>query len=164
MNLLTLCDYANEIGDNRVNVDDALFDVACELGFKYLDALFELKNTPDNLTYWRQEVLSVLYDKIDKLFTNDDQRILLYKLTNAWLKAEIENNEHRPYNNELETLYDYNHRLIDSISDADIKTELIANGNCTPNMKDADYLHSHEKKDEQYSYILLKTRKRLPEF
>ena len=67
MNLLTLCDYANEIGDNRVNVDDALFDVACELGFKYLDALFELKNTPDNLTYWRQEVLSVLYDKIDKL-------------------------------------------------------------------------------------------------
>lgn len=74
MNLLTLCDYANEIGDNRVNVDDALFDVACELGFKYLDALFELKNTPDNLTYWRQEVLSVLYDKIDKLFTNDDQR------------------------------------------------------------------------------------------
>ena len=154
MNLLTLCDYANEIGDNRVNADDALFDVACELGFKYLDALFELKNTPDNLTYWRQEVLSVLYDKIDKLFTNDDQRILLYKLTNAWLKAEIENNEHRPYNNELETLYDYNHRLIDSISDADIKTELIANGNCTPNMKDADYLHSHEKKDEQYSYIL----------
>ena len=63
------------------------------------------------------------------------------------MKAEIENNEHRPYNNELETLYDYNHRLIDSISDADIKTELIANGNCTPNMKDADYLHSHEKKD-----------------
>lgn len=154
MNLLTLCDYANEIGDNQVNADDALFDVACELGFKYLDALFELKNTPDNLTYWRQEVLSVLYDKIDKLFTNDDQRILLYKLTNAWLKAEIENNEHLPYNNELETLYDYNHRLIDSISDADIKTELIANGNCTPNMKDADYLHSHEKKDEQYSYIL----------
>ena len=154
MDLLTICDYANEIGDNRVNVYVILFDVASELGFKYLDALFELKNTPEDLTYWRQRVLSALYDKIDKIFTNDGQRILLYELTNAWIKPEIEKNEHRPYNNELETLYDYNHRLIDSISDADIKNELIANGNCTPNMNDADYLYSHEKKDEQYSYIL----------
>lgn len=154
MDLLTLCDYANEIGDNRINVYDVLFNVASELGFKYLDALFELKNTPEDLTYWRNRVLSALYDKMDKLFTNDAQRILLYELTNAWIKAEIENDEHRPYNDELETLYDYNHRLINSVSDTDIKTKLIANGNFTPNLNDTDYLHSYEKKDEQYSYIL----------
>lgn len=154
MDLLTLCDYANEIGDNRINVYDVLFNVASELGFKYLDALFELKNTPEDLTYWRNRVLSALYDKMDKLFTNDAQRILLYELTNTWIKAEIESNENRPYNNGLETLYDYNHRLIDSVSDTGIKTKLIANGNCTPNLNDTDYLHSYEKKDEQYSYIL----------
>lgn len=154
MDLLTLCDYANEIGDNRINVYDVLFNVASELGFKYLDALFELKNTPEDLPYWRKRVLSTLYDKMDKLFTNDAQRILLYKLTNAWIKAEIESNEHRPYNNGLETLYDYNHRLINTITDTDVRNKLIAKGNCTPQVNDIESLHSHDKNDEQYSHIL----------
>lgn len=154
MELLNLFDYANELGDIRVDVYDVLFDVASELGFNYLDALFELKNTPSDLAYWRQSVLSALYNKMDKLFTNDDQRLLLYRLTNSWMKPEIEKNQHRPYNNELEILYGYNHRLINTISDTEIKNKLIANGNYTPESNDIDPFYSYDKIDEQYSHIL----------
>jgi len=153
MELLNLCDYANELEDNRVNVYDVLFDVASELGFNYLDALFELKNTPSELAYWRQRVLSALYNKMDKLFTNNDQRLLLFRLTNTWMKPEIEKNEHRPYNNELEILYDYNHRLINIISDIDLKSILTANGNCSPKLNTMDSLRTADKNDETYSHI-----------
>ena len=69
-------------------------------GYKYCNALFELKNTPKDLVYWRMKVLDSLYCNID-LISDDSELIALYRLTNSWIKEYIEND--REYNR-LETL------------------------------------------------------------
>lgn len=154
MELLSISDYVNEMGDNRINVYDELFDVANELGYEYLDALFELKNTPDDLVYWRQRLLETLYNKIDKLSSDDSQLFLLYKLTNAWINAEVEQHALRYKNVELETLYDYNKKLIKLISNPNLKEKLLANGNCTPTYNNTDLYQSISNHENKYLYII----------
>ena len=54
---------ADSIGDNRFSseVDRELLEDAVKLGYKYCNALFELKNHPKDLVYWRMKVLDSLY-------------------------------------------------------------------------------------------------------
>lgn len=152
MDLLSISDYANEIGDNCVYVYDELFNVASDLGAKYLDALFEQKNKPKDLIHWRTSLLSALYNKVEKLFTSDDELISLYKLTNAWINAEIEKKTQGF--NELETLYRYNKRIVNLISNSDLKEIITSRGNCTPTkISNGSYPLSHNQHSD-YSHLI----------
>ena len=128
MRLFSVSNSANNIGDNRLSteVDRELFDDAVKLGYKYCNALFELKNMPQDLVYWRMKVIDSLYRNINLL--NDDSELLsLYNITNAWIKDYIE--EDRRYNR-LETLKVYNHTVISRISNPEIREVLMAKGLC----------------------------------
>lgn len=103
---------------------NALLEDAVKLGYKYCNALFELKNTPKDLVYWRMKVLDSLYCNID-LISGDSELLALYKLTNSWIKVNIEND--REYNR-LETLKSYNYEIISRISSPEIREKLMAKG------------------------------------
>lgn len=90
MELLTIYDYANEMGDNRINIEDVLFDDAICLGYEYVDALFEVKNSPEEFLFWRECLITALFRHIDVLFLNDEDLISLYVLVNTWIKYSIE--------------------------------------------------------------------------
>ena len=91
MRLFSVSNMANSIGDNRFSdeVDKILFDDAIKLGYKYLNAFFELKNRPKDLVYWRMKAIDSLYDNID-MIVDDFELLALYNLTNAWIKPKIE--------------------------------------------------------------------------
>lgn len=127
-----LCDYgmkmflvsetASDVGDNRASneVDRILFDEATKLGYKFLNALFEIKNTPKDLVYWRNEVIDSLYKNID-LITEDTELYALYRLTNAWINSKIEKN--KAYGR-LSLLKEYNLEVINRISSPELKEQL----------------------------------------
>ena len=128
MRLLSVSNIADSIGDNRFSseIDRVLLEDAVKLGYKYCNALFESKNTPKDLVYWRMKVLDSLYCNID--FISDDSELLaLYKLTNSWIKEYIEKD--RRYNR-LETLKSYNHTIITRISNLEIREKLMEKGLC----------------------------------
>lgn len=126
--LLEISDSASNIGDNRANteIDIAVTKNAYTLGYAYLNALFELKNKPGDLVYWRMNVLSVLFSNIEKI-ASDNNLKALHRLTNSWINARIEAD--REYG-KLETLKKYNSMIIDRISDEKLREELINYGNC----------------------------------
>lgn len=126
MRLFYVSNLADSIGDNRFSseVDRELLEDAVKLGYKYCNALFELKNTPKDLVYWRMKVLDSLYCNID-LISDDSELIALYRLTNSWIKEYIEND--REYNR-LETLRSYNYEIISRISSSEIREKLMAKG------------------------------------
>lgn len=128
MRLFSVSNLADSIGDNRFSseVDRELLEDAIKLGYKYCNALFELRNAPEDLVYWRMKVLDSLYNSID-LISDDSELLALYKLTNAWIKEYIESD--RQYNR-LETLKRYNHTIISHISSLEIREELMAKGLC----------------------------------
>lgn len=132
MRLLDISDAASRIGDNRTNtsIDKELFKVAVSLGNKYSNALFELKNNPNDFVYWRMSLLSALYESIDKICTDDNELIALYNLTNAWIDARYEAD--RRYGR-IEMLREYNSIVISRVKDPGIKNKMIINGNCEYN-------------------------------
>jgi len=128
MRLFSISESANAIGDNRSSqqVDKELFDDAVKLGYKYCNALFELRNTPQNLVYWRMILIESLYSSID-LINDDFELVSLYNLTNAWIKNHIE--QDRLYNR-LDVLKTYNHTVISRILNPQIRKDLIEKGMC----------------------------------
>ena len=78
MRLFYVSNLADSIGDNRFSseVDRELLEDAVKLGYKYCNALFELKNTPKDLVYWRMKVLDSLYCNIDLI--SDDSELIAY--------------------------------------------------------------------------------------
>lgn len=70
------------------------------------------------------KVLDSLYCNID-LISGDSELLALYKLTNSWIKVNIEND--REYNR-LETLKSYNYEIISRISSHEIREKLMAKG------------------------------------
>ena len=126
MRLFSVSNLADSIGDNRFSseVDRELLEDAVKLGYEYCNALFELKNTPKDLVYWRMKVLDSLYCNID-LISDDSELIALYRLTNSWIKEYIEND--REYNR-LETLRSYNYEIISRISSSEIREKFMAEG------------------------------------
>lgn len=153
MELLTISDYASEMGDNRINIEDILFEDAINLGFKYVDALYEIKNSPGEFMFWRECLISALFGHIEDLFQNNEQLINLYNLVNTWIKFPIEHHS-IPYRNNVEALNRYNEIIIKQITDESIKAQLIALGNCTPSKKDTFEYGTYNSRETQYAELL----------
>ncbi len=128
MQLLTISDAASAIGDNRISTDIVreLFDVAATLGIKYVNALFELKNRPGDLNYWRDTLLMTFYRKIDYI-NNNEELMALYHLTNAWINAYFES--FRQYGR-MDMLRKYNSIILGKITDTEMRKEIEQAGNC----------------------------------
>lgn len=128
MQLLSISDAASDIGDNRIStdIDRELFEVAVTLGIKYANALFELKNTPGSLNYWRDMLLTTFYRKIDFISSNEEL-MALYRLTNAWINAHFES--FREYGR-IGTLKEYNSIILNRLTDDVMKNEIEQAGNC----------------------------------
>lgn len=155
MELLTISDLASDMGDNRssTSVDEALFELAILLGANYSDALFELKNKPEYLVYWRNCLLKAYYSHLNDLSFNDDQLCALYMLTNAWINVKIENSISIGKGLQ-ETLNHYNHQIIELIQDQTLKEKLISLGNCYINSAQYDCSKYHVGIEEEYSGII----------
>lgn len=126
LRLFQISELANSIGDNRAfnEVNKTIFNDAMQLGYTYLNAFFEIKNTPQDLVYWRMLVIDSLFANIDRINT-DDELLALYRLTNAWIKPYIE--ENRPYGR-MDSLKEYNAIIIERISDLNLQEKLKKNG------------------------------------
>lgn len=153
MELLTIYDYANEMGDNRINIEDVLFDDAICLGYEYVDALFEVKNSPEEFLFWRECLITALFRHIDVLFLNDEDLISLYVLVNTWIKYSIEQYSTR-YGNKIETLNRYNSIIINKLKNESTKNELAALGNCNPSKIDTSEYSIYDRCETKYSDLL----------
>lgn len=133
MKLLTISDAARSIGDNRMRgeIEDVVFETAANLGIKYIAALFELKNNPNDFYNWRNCFLDVYYKKLLSEDFSDDELLALYNLVNAWISEEIESSI-RHGGNQLEHLYHYNYRIIEKIKNEELQKTLISNGKSSP--------------------------------
>lgn len=133
MKLLTVSDKACSIGDNRMAgaVDSAVFDTAVELGVKYVSALFELKNTPEDFYNWRNCLLSSYYKKISDGTLPDSELVSLYNIVNAWINEDIENTAKRGHN-QLEHLHHYNYKIIECVKNEKLRQKLMSYGKHSP--------------------------------
>ena len=123
MYLLTVSNAASEIGDNRISsmIDREIFVTAVDLGVKYVDALFEFKNTPDHFYYWRKCLIEVYYEKIQELDMNDEELRSLYLLINAWINSTIESFRKRDFGY-LTYLKNFNYKIISLFKEPGIKS------------------------------------------
>lgn len=153
MDLLTISDYANKMGDNRIHIEDELFDVAIKLGYKYVDALFEIKNYPEEFLFWRKTLISALFRHAESLFHTDEELIQLYRLVNAWINYMIESSSIR-YRSDAEALYSYNNTIISMINNPSLKETLISYGNCSPNDTTSSEYTITTNNDENYGDLL----------
>jgi hypothetical protein len=152
MRLFSVSNMANSIGDNRfsIEVDKALFDDAIKLGYKYFNAFFEVRNVPKDLVYWRMNAIDSLYNNIE-LVDTDSELLALYNLTNAWISPRIE--QDRQYNR-MDTLKEYNYKVIKRVSNPDIKQKLVSKGMYGTKDCDQDFILSGKKDDlEEISII-----------
>lgn len=133
MRLLTVSDKAQSIGDNRTagEIDAILFDTAVELGVKYVSALFEFKNTPEEFYNWRNCFLNSYYKKVLDGTLCDTDLVSLYRIVNAWINEDIETSVKRGYN-KVNHLYNYNYKIIEGIRDDKIREKLMSYGKCSP--------------------------------
>ncbi|MDE6520607.1 MAG: dsDNA nuclease domain-containing protein [Ruminococcus sp.] len=153
MQLLTIYDYANKMGDNRINIEDILFDDAICLGYEYVDALFEVMNSPEEFLFWRECLITALFRHIDILFSNDETLINLYGLVNTWIKYSIEQYSTH-YRNKIDALNRYNDKIIKRLTDETMKAKLIALGNCSPSKKDISDYDVYDREETKYSSLL----------
>ncbi len=126
INLLSISDEANNIGDNRASnsIEDAVFEVAIRLGWKYVDALFEIHNTVEKFYDWRISLLNVLIDSLDYIKYTDDELIEIHKLLNSWIKKDIEIK--KTYgSNQMEFLADSNHKIAEKIENQNMRNEYL---------------------------------------
>ncbi len=152
LRLLTISDKASSIGDNRMSreIEENLFETATDLGIKYVNALFELKNTPEGFYRWRNHFLEVYFKKIYSNDFSDNELLSLYKIVNAWICEEIESNIRHGYN-QIDHLKHYNYRIIKLIKDPTLRAKLKALGNCDPEFQsdiDNYVLKSKSHKDD----------------
>ena len=133
LRLLTISDKASSIGDNRMSgeIETTLFETAASLGIKHVNALFELKNTPEEFYGWRNNFLEVYFKKILSDDFSDSELLALYNIVNAWICEEIESSVRYGYN-QLNYLKHYNHRIIEHIKDLNLRMKLKTLGKCEP--------------------------------
>ena len=129
LRLLEISDSASKIGDNRMKseIDMEVTREAYRLGFEYLNALFEIKNHPKDMVYWRHNVLSILFSNLDNL-NHDSELIALYLLTNSWINARFEVD--KKYGS-LDTLKYYNNMIMNGICDRELRLDIKNLGNCS---------------------------------
>lgn len=127
LRILEISDIASEIGDNRTNceIDMEVVRDAYRLGLEYLNALFEIKNHPKEMVYWRRNVLNVLFSNLDDL-SDDSELIALYILTNSWINARFEVDKQYGY---LDTLKQYNNMVVNKIRNCELRSDISALGN-----------------------------------
>ena len=125
MQLLAISDRASSIGDNRISheINKEIFRTAIGLGTCFVDALFELKNTPEDFCYWRECLLEVYRECIDRLDLDNNELFSLYQILNAWVSVEIERSKKRGYNR-LDYLKRYNSYLASRITDMGLREEI----------------------------------------
>lgn len=133
MELLTISDKADSIGDNRRSWEVAyeVFKTAVELGVPYVNALFEIKNNPNEFYNWREHLLDAYYTQLSNKEWADDEMIALYSIVNAWINVNIESSMTH-YDNNTEYLYRYNRRIIEKIQCKELREKLMKLGNCSP--------------------------------
>lgn len=83
-------------------MDRTLFEIAGDLGIKYIAALFELKNNPNDFYDWRRNFLEAYYQKISVADYPDDELVALHRIVNSWINEDIESNS-RYGENQVET-------------------------------------------------------------
>lgn len=151
MRLLSISDHASNMGDNRFAglVEKELFNTAIHLGPQYLDALFELKNTPEDFIEWRDYILTVYSELLDGLDLPDTDLFCLYQLFQAWINPSIENNKTRG-KNRVTTLHRFNKMISEKISNPTLKALIIPVGSL-----DADYSDSEVQLSEEESKLVL---------
>lgn len=152
MLLLEISDAVSSIGDNiaAYEIDLEVAKNAFKLGYNYFNALFELKNNPKNFLYWREIILTILFDNINTI-TTDSELKALYNLTNAWINAKFEKN--KPYG-KFETLKKYNSIIINKIQDDNLRSELISLKNYDYAPKKLDILPSTSYKHNDLLKLL----------
>ena len=130
--LLSISDSAHEIGDNRMvnSIDNELFQTAVELGPQFVDALFELKNTPEDFHYWRECLLNAYWEKLLLLRLNDSELLSLYQIVNAWINVRIEERKRIGYNR-IKYLQHFNSTILEIVRDQTIRNMIEENGYCT---------------------------------
>ena len=130
--LLSVSDSAHEIGDNRMSnsIDNEVFQTAVDLGPQFVDALFELKNTPDNFSYWRECLLNAYWEKLHHLDLNDTELLGLYCVINAWINVRIEERKRNGYN-KIKYLQHYNSTILEMVKDHSIRDMIKMRGYCT---------------------------------
>ena len=146
INLLSISDEANNIGDNRASnsIEDALFEVAIKLGWKYVDALFEIHNTVDRFYDWRISLLNALIDSLDYIKYTDNELIEIHKLLNSWIKKDIEIKKTFG-SNQMEFLADSNHKIAEKIENQNIRNEYLQ---IYPKINREQYTHDYSRLDD----------------
>ncbi len=129
--LLSISDSAHEIGDNRMidPIDKEVFRTSVDLGPQFVDALFELKNTPEDFFDWRESLLNVYYEKLPDLHIDDDELFSLYQIVNAWINVEIEGTKRNGYNR-VGFLQNYNSKILELVADSTIRGMIEDRGYC----------------------------------
>lgn len=132
MKMLYISDEADKIGDNRCKgeIEQEIFKEAIILGPRYIDALFDLKNTFSDFYFWREALLDAYYKSLDCIDMSDEDLMALFMLVNAWIKPYIENK--REFG-KSDYLQEFNFKIMSSIQDPDIKTAIMQEKLCCHN-------------------------------
>lgn len=150
LELLTISDAASKIGDNRAahSVNEDLFKVAVELGPQYADAIFDIKNVPEEFNSWREYLLTELMESLNYKYYSDNELVELHKLANSWINIDIE--QSKKYGRNLSGfLSAFNKKLIHSVKSSALQRKLKS---CSfLEEKDGELPIEEHKEDEKYS-------------
>lgn len=127
LRLLSISDIAGLIGDNRYrdDVNRYIFKWAIDLGPKYVEGLFELKNNKDEFYHWRQYLIEE-YLSYFKSKTVDDYDLYYYlQLYNAFNKIEIEQNNRFNSENSVLQIKNDNFDLVSRIKNNELKQKCL---------------------------------------
>lgn len=148
--LLTISDIASEIGDNRAahSVNEEIFKIAVELGPKYIDALFDIKNNPKEIINWREYLLTELLESVNYKAYSDGDLVELHRLANSWINLDIEKS--KKYDRSLlGFLAAYNKKIIQSIKNTELKRKLQRSSFLEDNA-DKEESSTEHKANEEY--------------
>lgn len=151
LDLLTISDAASEIGDNRAahSVNEGLFKIAVELGPPYVDALFDIKNVPEEFNNWREYLLTELMESLNHKIYPDNDLVELHRLANSWINIDIE--QSKKYGRSLlNFLAAFNNKIIQNIRDPKLQNKLKS---CSFLKEQSDVEKPIEEHEEDEGYL-----------
>ncbi len=156
ISILSISDEAEKIGDNRAanSVDSSIFRTALQLGWRFVDVLFELHNTTDDFHYWRECLLNELIDSLDYINYGDEELTEIQRLLNAWINENIESKKKRG-TNQLGFLANSNHKIATKFSDAKIRDELLKKYPCDEVKQDVPVYSSAINKAQESTELAI---------
>ncbi len=157
--LLSISDVASNIGDNRASssVVESLFKLAFELGIKYVDALFDLKNIPDGFYSWRYYLLTELDASLEYIAYTDDELLEIHKLLNSWINIQIERGKTFG-NNYLDLLASFNNSIAKKLNNPKLRLAFL-NKYPTPKHEESYYNNVFNKKKNniEFENVIMET-------